>query len=213
MANMRRSKRGFIVHRTIFKSKRNPKVRPLKKSIARPLRRRLHAISVIGFAGTAMCWGLPAQASYPNPRDTNSQDIAPFQAATVSGKERHCLATAIYFEARSEPERGQVAVGQVILNRVNSDAFPDTICGVVYQGEEKRNACQFSFACDGLPETAKNRRAWRKASEIAEKVLQGQNLIGAIRTATYYHANYTDPSWARKLKRLATIGRHVFYRG
>jgi spore germination cell wall hydrolase CwlJ-like protein len=187
--------------------------RALKDPIMRSLRQRLHTSSIMVFAGISMCWGIPAQASYPNPRDEFRQNPALPGSIEVSEKEKHCLATAIYFEARSESDRGQVAVGQVILNRVESEAFPDTICEVVYQGEERRNACQFSFACDGLPETASNRKAWRKASKIAMEVLGSKNLIGSIRNATFYHANYAEPSWARKMTRLATIGRHVFYRG
>jgi len=132
-------------------------------------------------------------------------------AAFVSGKERKCLATAIYFEARGETEQGQKGVAQVILNRVENDAYPDTICGVVYQNQNRRNACQFSFACDGQPERTSEPKAWKKAQAVAAEVLDGRNLIQSIRTATHYHANYVSPSWAPKLKRLSKIGRHIFY--
>lgn len=188
-------------------------LRTLKNPIVRAARRSARKLAVIGFAGAAICWGLPAQAAYPNPRDEGPKYTAPATLAAVPEKQRQCLATAIYFEARSEPDRGQIAVGQVVMNRVKSDAFPDTICDVVYQGEENRNACQFSFACDGLPEKAKNRKAWHKAREIARLVLKGRSLIGEVRSATFYHANHANPRWASKMKRLATIGRHVFYRG
>lgn len=137
----------------------------------------------------------------------------PASAATiVSEKEKTCLATAIYFEARSESEEGQRGVAQVILNRVENDAYPDTICSVVYQNQHRRNACQFSFACDGKPDRTTERKAWQKAQTIAEEVLDGDNLVQSIRTATHYHATYVNPSWAPKLTRLSRIGRHVFYR-
>lgn len=130
----------------------------------------------------------------------------------VSSKEKKCLATAIYFEARGEAEQGQKGVAQVILNRVEDDAYPDTICGVVFQNENRRNACQFSFACDGRPDEASEPKAWRKAQHVAEEVLGGENLVQSIRTATHYHATYVHPYWAPKMKRLSKIGRHVFYR-
>lgn len=141
--------------------------------------------------------------------------VPPYNAQAgipVSSKEMNCLATAIYFEARGESEQGQKGVAQVILNRVEDDAYPDTICGVVYQNQNRRNACQFSFACDGRPDNASEPRAWRKAQDVAEEVVDGENLVQSIRTATHYHATYVSPSWAPKLRRLSKIGRHIFYR-
>lgn len=131
----------------------------------------------------------------------------------VSAKERQCLATAIYFEARGEPQRGQIAVAQVILNRVASGDYPDTICGVVYQNQSRRNRCQFSFACDGKPDTIKEKRAWAVAEEIAREVVIGDVGVAEIAGATHYHASYVSPRWAPRLKRLARIGHHIFYRG
>jgi spore germination cell wall hydrolase CwlJ-like protein len=131
----------------------------------------------------------------------------------VSDKELTCLAKAVYFEARGEPERGQTAVAKVILNRVESEKYPDTICGVVYQNAERRNACQFSFACDGVPDVAKEQKAWQRAQSIAVETLQGRNVPGPVLTATHYHADYVHPYWANKLERLSKIGSHIFYRG
>jgi spore germination cell wall hydrolase CwlJ-like protein len=127
--------------------------------------------------------------------------------------EKHCLATAIYFEARGEPERGQAAVAQVVLNRVKTEYYPDTICGVVYQNKHKRNACQFSFACDGHPDIARNKQAWKKAQKIAGEIINGRNLVHEVRSATHYHANHIKPYWAFRLKRLLSVGNHIFYRG
>jgi spore germination cell wall hydrolase CwlJ-like protein len=131
----------------------------------------------------------------------------------VAEKERHCLATAIYFEARGEPRLGQIAVAQVVLNRVRSPHYPDSICGVVYQNKKRRNACQFSFACDGIADAVKEKRAWARAQKIAEEITSGRLLLAEIAGATNYHANYVSPYWAPSMRRLAKIGRHIFYRG
>ena len=124
-----------------------------------------------------------------------------------------CLAEGIYFEARGEPRRGQVAVAQVIMNRVNHDEFPDTICGVVYQNQHWRNRCQFSFACDGVPERITERGAWSEAESVARQVLEERDLIETITESTHYHANYVRPRWAPRMIRLDRIGLHIFYKG
>ena len=125
--------------------------------------------------------------------------------------EENCLARAIYFEARSESELGQLAVAKVVLNRVKDPEYPNTICGVVYQGSGRRNSCQFSFACDGLPDDVKSATSWSNAKRIAQKALAGDAKVAAIGTATNYHADYVRPKWAKSMKRLIKIGRHVFY--
>jgi spore germination cell wall hydrolase CwlJ-like protein len=123
-----------------------------------------------------------------------------------------CLAEAVYFEARGEPDSGQRAVAQVVVNRAGSGVYPKSICGVVYQNQHRRNACQFSFACDGRPETKSEEVAWRKAKRIALQVASGEMRAPVLRTATHYHASYVSPSWAKKMTRLSKIGLHVFYR-
>ncbi len=127
-------------------------------------------------------------------------------------RERNCLATALYFEARSEGELGQMAVAKVILNRVKDPRFPNTICGVVYQGAERRNSCQFSFACDGKPDIARQRKAWAKARRIATKALNGKLGMEALAGVNYYHADYVRPRWAWAMRKVRKIGRHIFYR-
>ena len=124
-----------------------------------------------------------------------------------------CLAEGIYFEARGEPRRGQVAVAQVIMNRVNHDEFPDTICGVVYQNQHWRNRCQFSFACDGVPERITERQAWAESQDVARQVLEERDLIDTITESTHYHATYVRPRWAPRMIRLDRIGLHIFYKG
>lgn len=132
--------------------------------------------------------------------------------AGLSDKELWCLATAIYFEARGEVYRGQVAVAQVILNRVKDHRYPDTICGVVFQNQNRRNACQFSFACDGIPETVTERRPWNQAEEIASKVTSGELYLTEVGDATHYHATYVRPAWAPRMTKVTQIGLHVFYK-
>jgi spore germination cell wall hydrolase CwlJ-like protein len=125
--------------------------------------------------------------------------------------EENCLARAIYFEARSESELGQIAVAKVVLNRVKDPEYPKTICGVVYQGSGRRNSCQFSFACDGLPDDVKSAAAWSQAKRLAKKTIAGDAKVAALTTATNYHADYVKPKWAKSMKRLVKIGRHIFY--
>ncbi len=132
---------------------------------------------------------------------------------TVSEKERTCLATAVYFEARGEPVEGQVAVAQVILNRVANVHYPNSICGVVYQNKSWRNRCQFSFACDGYKDRIRDADAWQIAQDVADRVLDGNAYINDVGSATHYHATYVRPRWARTFLRLDKIGQHIFYRG
>ena len=130
--------------------------------------------------------------------------------------ERSCLASAVYFEARSEPLQGQLAVAVVVLNRVKALHYPSTICGVVYQGASRLNACQFSFACDGEPDLPTERRAWDAALVVTALALAGNNqMLGeetqTVANATNYHADYVTPRWSKSLRRLTKIGHHIFY--
>jgi hypothetical protein len=129
----------------------------------------------------------------------------------LAAAEQKCLATAIYFEARGEPTRGQAAVAKVILTRAATPGFPDSVCGVVYQNAKRRNACQFSFACDGKADRVVERKAWATAQRIAREVSKGWWTLADVSDATHYHADYVKPRWASKMRRLASIGRHVFY--
>ena len=129
----------------------------------------------------------------------------------VSAKELNCMATAIYFEARGENYRGQVAVGQVVMNRVKHKLYPSTICGVVFQNQHRRNACQFSFACDGIPERVYDKKSWAQAEEIAKGVIAGDLYLDEVGYATHYHATYVYPHWAPRMKKVTKIGHHVFY--
>lgn len=126
--------------------------------------------------------------------------------------EHRCMSRAIYFEARGESTLGQLAVANVILNRVENDAYPDTICGVVYQNEQRRNACQFSFACDGKSDEPRAGRYWDQAVRVATQAISGHRRIYAVEGATHYHADYVQPRWAGSMQYVKKIGRHIFYR-
>lgn len=131
--------------------------------------------------------------------------------AEFEQRERRCLATAIYFEARGEPVRGQVAVAQVILNRVRSPVFPETICGVVYQGQ-MHPGCQFSFTCDGHTDNPRNDDQWALAQDIAKQITAGELWLPEVGYSTFYHANYVSPRWAGSMSKIDKIGRHIFYK-
>ena len=134
------------------------------------------------------------------------------EPAQVSDKQRRCLAEGIYFEARGESKAGQAAVAQVILNRVRAPSFPGSVCGVVYQNKHWRNRCQFSFACDGIRDRIRSKRAWAIAKQIADAVADGRVWFKDVGSSTHYHADYVNPRWNRRMVKVATVGRHIFYR-
>lgn len=122
-----------------------------------------------------------------------------------------CLARAIYFEARGESVKGMFAVGEVILNRVDSGTFPGNVCNVVNQGASRRNACQFSYACDGIADRINEPAAWAEVGKIARLLLDGAPRV-LTDGATYFHTASTHPSWARHFDKTVQIGAHLFYR-
>ena len=121
-------------------------------------------------------------------------------------KAKGCLASAIYFKARDQPFRGQVAVAQVVINRVFSGIYPRDVCGVIYQNASHHLACQFTFACNGKRKVINERDAWARA------VLDGTLYVRAVGTATHYHAFYVRPNWVREMHRIVREGSHTFYR-
>ncbi len=127
------------------------------------------------------------------------------------GAQWRCLTEALYFEARGETVRGQIAVAEVILNRVSSSRFPNTVCGVINQGTGKRYQCQFTYTCDGHPEAIREPAAWTRVGKVARMMLDGapRNLAGG---ATYYHTTAVRPRWARQFRQTARHGVHIFYR-
>ena len=121
-----------------------------------------------------------------------------------------CLTAAIYYEAASEPDSGQRAVAQVVLNRVAHPAYPNTVCGVVYQGSERNTGCQFTFTCDGSLARKPSRLFWNRARSVARAALAGY-VYAPAGLATHYHTIQIHPYWADKLSYLGTIGAHRFY--
>lgn len=149
----------------------------------------------------------------PGPTET-LYDAVHLDALPVveGGRTWHCLAEALYFEARGESVEGIFAVGEVILNRVDSESFPDDVCGVVYQGTGERYRCQFTYSCDGRKEVISEPTAWTRVGKVADLLLNGTVPRDLTEGATYYHTKSVEPRWSRAFTRTAEIGYHLFYR-
>ncbi|WP_299832441.1 cell wall hydrolase [uncultured Roseobacter sp.] len=133
------------------------------------------------------------------------------QPKARGGDELQCLAEALYFEARGETVKGQFAVAEVILNRVQSDRFPSSACGVINQGTGKKYQCQFTYTCDGHKEVISEPRAYERVSKVARAALDGV-APELTEGATHYHTTAVNPRWSRVYTKTAAIGVHVFYR-
>jgi spore germination cell wall hydrolase CwlJ-like protein len=160
-----------------------------------------------------------AGVSIANKGEVTGEDAHPKSPAErlgLSGKERErqekCLANAVYFEARGEPVRGQIAVAQVVLNRVFSPFYPNTVCGVVYQNANRHLACQFTFACDGVPDVVTEPDAWLRAKRIAAEMLDGKLWMPEVAKSTHYHAYWVHPDWVNEMRKIYKLGVHTFYR-
>lgn len=129
--------------------------------------------------------------------------------AARGNREWECLTQALYFEARGEPVKGQFAVAEVILNRVDAPGYPKSICGVVHQGGAA--GCQFSFTCDGRSDTIRERAAYVEVGKVARLMLDGAPRA-LTDGATHFHTRAVQPGWAQRLPRTASIGQHLFYR-
>ena len=139
---------------------------------------------------------------------------APFRGLTAVDQYRatNCLTSAIYYEAGNEPDDGQRAVAQVVLNRVRHPAWPNSVCGVVYQGSERADTkCQFTFSCDGAMARMPNSASWARARRIATEALAGA-VYAPVGLATHYHTLAVHPAWANSLTPVAVVGAHIFYR-
>ena len=130
--------------------------------------------------------------------------------APKGGKQWACLAEALYFEARGEEIKGQFAVAEVILNRVDSASFPSSPCGVVHQGTGRRFACQFTYDCDGRAEVIRDQKAYIQVGKVAQIMLEGAPRR-LTKGALYYHTKSVNPKWARSFSKTVTIGSHYFY--
>jgi spore germination cell wall hydrolase CwlJ-like protein len=145
----------------------------------------------------------------PNPRATSV--VVRARTPVDQMRSLDCLAEAIYYEARSETEDGQRAVAQVVLNRMRHPTYPSTVCGVVYQGSERRTGCQFSFTCDGSLAIPARGFGWDRARRIAAEALAGK-VYAPVGYSTHYHTVAVLPYWASSLAKTAVIGAHIFYR-
>ena len=172
------------------------------------------ALSVVPDSRLSMLTRLPPA----NERGVATQSGVVYDRAFLSnqpsvdgGTQWECFAEALYFEARGETVRGMFAVGEVILNRVDSDAYPETLCDVINQGTGRKHACQFSYTCDGRAETIGEPRSWERVGKVARILIDGapRALTGG---ATHYHTKAVNPSWAQRFPRTAAIGSHYFYR-
>ncbi|USU13571.1 cell wall hydrolase [Sphingomonadaceae bacterium OTU29THOMA1] len=170
-----------------------------------------------GVTGTTALPALPVSTEVATAAlraDAGITAALPFSLKAATGLDRsralECLTTAIYYEAASEPDAGQSAVAQVILNRARHPAFPATVCGVVYQGSE-RSGCQFSFACDGAMARVPARTAWVRAARNAAMALAGY-VYAPVGLATHYHTYAVTPVWNRSLVMTDVVGAHLFHR-
>ncbi|MDR3461178.1 MAG: cell wall hydrolase [Beijerinckiaceae bacterium] len=199
----------------------------LKERLLQGATPKVSRAEALASATPAPADGAPVMASFgapAAPQIANGPDVTsiprnngqPNYAALLEGehgaRERKCLAEAVYFEARSEPEEGQAAVAQVVLNRAASGLYPASICGVVYQNRTHYKACQFSFACEGRSLRVNEPEAWHTAERIADDVVHGKTYLSDVGGATHYHANYVRPGWARRLVKMDVIGHHIFYK-
>ena len=150
---------------------------------------------------------LPASLEAPAP-------AAPFYLRGPPAEQQRallCLTQAVYYEAALEPLAGQQAVAQTVLNRVRNPAFPNSICGVVYQGSQQVTGCQFSFTCDGSLGRPPVAPFWQRAQAVAKQAVSGF-VMAAVGTATHYHADYVLPNWGPSLVKIGQFGAQIFYR-
>lgn len=150
-----------------------------------------------------------AEAVLPNP--AARQFLLPRTDALAFNRALDCLAAAVYYEAGFESVGGQQAVAQVVLNRLRHPAYPKTVCGVVFQGQERSTGCQFTFTCDGALASTPAADRWARARAIASQALAGY-VHKPVGWSTHYHADYVVPYWAPSLDKAETVGAHIFYR-
>ncbi len=175
-----------------------------RESIAVVPDARLAALTTLPSAEDRGITTSPATITYDNA-------FLSSMSAPSGGPEWRCLSEALYHEARGESTKGLFAVGEVILNRVDSAAYPNSICGVVHQGTGRKYACQFTWTCDGRSDAINNRNAFNRVGKVAKLLMDGapRELTAG---ATHYHTTAVNPSWARRFPRTAKYGVHIFYR-
>lgn len=177
------------------------------------------------FAGSAFFFAQGAFDPLPGTPNMRSEHVMALDAVEASPaavfrgltpldsyRALNCLTSAVYYEAGSEPEEGQRAVAQVVLNRVRSRLWPDSVCAVVYEGSERTDfRCQFTFSCDGAMARMPNGAGWTRARRIAQQALAGR-VYAPVGLATFYHTLAVRPEWSGAMKPVAVVGAHIFYR-
>ncbi len=191
-----------------------PGMRSAHAAPALPPREQVEALTPHALRAISPADAVAVNASIPIAEGPNPA-ASPFALRFASEADRarslQCLTEAIYYEAATEPLDGQRAVAQVVLNRLRHPAYPNTVCGVVFQGHERRTGCQFTFTCDGSLGRAPVASLWAQARRVAEEALAGA-VYRPVGWATHYHANYVVPYWASSLVKSANVGTHIFYR-
>jgi spore germination cell wall hydrolase CwlJ-like protein len=176
------------------------------------------------FPGSAFFFAEDAFIQSAEVRTSNTEHIMPLekveaatgnpfigQTALDRYRALECMTNAIYYEAANEPDDGQRAVAQVILNRLRHPAWPNTVCGVIYQGTERTDMrCQFTFSCDGSMARIPARDKWDRARRVAIRALAGE-VFAPVGMATFYHTLAVHPSWRTSLDPVAVVGAHIFY--
>lgn len=181
----------------------------LAQTLSEPAGRPSSA-SLTGFSNKAGVEDLLRQVSYEGAANANFE-AARFVLAKNEAEEVNCLAEAVYYEARSEGLLGQIAVAEVVLNRVRDHRFPKTVCDVVYQGHYRDTGCQFTFTCDGSLRHTPSGDAWERARAVALNSSLGL-YKPLTRRATHYHTDYVNPYWKAGMVETKVIGAHIFYR-
>lgn len=177
----------------------------------------LSSVEISGLAETLSSYHTDKAIANPLMRDVAMTEellaVEPeiFDTAKFKAQEHRCLAEAVYYEARSETKSGQKAVAEVVLNRVKSKHYPNTICGVVYQGAERSTGCQFSFTCDGSTMKEPIGKHWVRSKDVAALVMTG-GVKPFTDRSTHYHTVAVNPTWSDYLRPTKQIGYHKFYR-
>lgn len=175
-----------------------------------------------------MTWQANASSVFISSMTLISTKSLPFskpdyiEKALFYEQEKNCMALGLYHEARGEPIIGQYAVGATVLNRVRSSAYPNSVCGVIFQNQHLRNRCQFSFACDGISDIPKNESSFLKMHRLARVLLTngisreakfiGHTFQASVNDMTHYHRYDVYPRWSKKLEKLSKLGAHVFFK-
>ncbi|CUH97967.1 cell wall hydrolase [Leisingera aquaemixtae] len=171
----------------------------------------LNAVPARKFSGLFGYRSNPLNSRKPQAKVEYSKAWLDSRPKATGGEQFACLAEALYFEARGETVKGQFAVAEVILNRVKSAQFPNTLCGVIKQGTGRKYQCQFTYTCDGYKEVINEKKAYQRVSKVARAALDGLKTE-LTDGATYYHTTAVRPRWSRVFTNTARIGVHVFYR-